>query len=50
MQAAFLDTYTSSSTILITVTAVWFLFTARSVRLTFDPEVDSVSVSGGGGS
>jgi len=34
-------------TILITITAVWFLFTARSVRLTFDPEVDSVSVSGG---
>ncbi|MGE0623113.1 MAG: PEGA domain-containing protein [Pseudomonadales bacterium] len=33
--------------ILVTLTAVWFLFTARSVRLTFDPEVESVSVSGG---
>ena len=29
------------------VLAVWFLFTAKSVRLTFDPEVESVSVSGG---
>jgi formylglycine-generating enzyme required for sulfatase activity len=30
-----------------TLLAVWFLFTAKSVRLTFDPEVESVSVSGG---
>ncbi len=30
-----------------TLLVVWFLFTAKSVRLTFDPEVDSVSVSGG---
>jgi len=33
--------------VLVTLTAVWFLFTARSVRLTFDPEVDTASVSGG---
>lgn len=26
---------------------VWFLFTAKSVRLTFEPAVDSVSISGG---
>ena len=30
-----------------TLLAVWFLFTAKSVRLTFEPEVESVSVSGG---
>lgn len=30
-----------------TLIAVWFLFTAKSVRLTFEPEADSVSVSGG---
>lgn len=30
-----------------TLLIVWFLFTAKSVRLTFEPEVESVSVSGG---
>ena len=30
-----------------TLLVVWFLFTAKSVRLTFEPEVESVSVSGG---
>ncbi|MFV2090605.1 MAG: hypothetical protein ACC642_08115, partial [Pseudomonadales bacterium] len=30
-----------------TLLAVWFLFTAKSVRLTFEPEVEAVSVSGG---
>jgi len=30
-----------------TLIAVWFLFTAKSVRLTFEPAVESVSVSGG---
>ena len=33
--------------LLPTLFAVWFLFTAKSVQLTFDPEVESVSVSGG---
>ncbi|HEY5645725.1 MAG TPA: PEGA domain-containing protein, partial [Pseudomonadales bacterium] len=36
-----------ASIIFITLIAVWFLFTARSVRLTFEPPVESVSVSGG---
>ncbi len=30
-----------------TLIGVWFLFTAKSVRLTFEPAVESVSVSGG---
>lgn len=30
-----------------TLLAVWFLFTAKSVRLTFEPDAHSVSVSGG---
>ena len=30
-----------------TLIGVWFLFTARSVRLTFDPVVETASVSGG---
>lgn len=33
--------------VIVAVVAVWFLFTARSVRLTFEPDVESVSVSGG---
>ena len=30
-----------------TLIGVWFLFTAKSVRLTFEPAVESVSVHGG---
>ncbi len=37
----------SIAILLPTLLAVWFLFTAKSVRLTFDPEVETVSVSGG---
>jgi len=33
--------------LLPTLVAVWFLFTAKSVRLTFEPAVESVGVSGG---
>ncbi len=33
--------------LLPTLMAIWFLFTAKSVRLTFEPEVENVSITGG---
>lgn len=37
----------ATAIIIPTLLAVWFLFTAKSVRLTFEPVVESVGISGG---
>ena len=37
----------TAAVLIPTLIGVWFLFTAKSVRLTFEPAVESISVSGG---